>query len=904
VDAGERFLVSASDDKTARVWDLASGKLLQVLRPPEGEGFEGQIYAVAISPDGATVAVGGFTGETGRSKPVYLFDRATGRLARELGGFPELITHLSYSREGSYLVVALSGANGIRVLRTSDYQQVASDTAYANNCYWAEFDRAGRLVTVSYDGFVRLYSSDFRLVSKKHEPGGSQPFSARFSPDGTKIAVGFGDSTSVNVLSGKNLSFLYAPDTTQAKNGDLNSVAWSLDGKTLYAGGRYVDADYRAPIFSWSGKGRVGPTAWPVSGDTIMDIRALTGTRIAVATLDPVIGVLDAKGHSIWEQTPTILGYLGGRAFLVSGDGNVARFDGWSLQSEGTWNGREFRFSVADRQLAVNPAKDTSLRPPRTDGLNISDWQNSFAPKLNGQPLPVGQSEMSRSLAISSSADKFLLGTERYLQLFDSQGKPIWAVDAPGIARAVNLTADGRYAVAAFGDGTVRWYRTDDAKEVLGLFVDADGQRWVVWTPEGFFDSSKGGEALVGYHLNHGPNHEGEFIKVDQVMQLFYRPDLIAQALKSGGTQLIAAERQRVGDIATILSAGSPPDLTLLSPAQADSNGEYVLRFRVSDRGTGTGQTVYRIDGVEMEGRPVDIPTPGLDTVSRKFDLSPGQHHITATVYDRSNKLESRSITAIVDVNTAQQAPALFVVAVGVSNYRDHALDQGVKFAAQDAQLVAARLKQQGGGLFRDVITYPLSNEMATRLNIEKTIKDVAARIQANDEFILYLAGHGAALDGQYTFVPWEVRYTSADSLKQQSLGEEEIQRLLKMIPAKKTLLVLDTCDAGAAISGRDPTVSGKGSIDRLSKITGRAILAASSSDQMALEGYQNHGVFTYAFLEGLTKAADDQGFIQVSRLADYLEDRVPEITKQRWGYEQFPMSELAGQTFPVARKQ
>ncbi|MGZ4970199.1 MAG: hypothetical protein ACXV7H_11825 [Methylobacter sp.] len=28
VDAGQRYLVTASDDKTARVWDLADGKLL------------------------------------------------------------------------------------------------------------------------------------------------------------------------------------------------------------------------------------------------------------------------------------------------------------------------------------------------------------------------------------------------------------------------------------------------------------------------------------------------------------------------------------------------------------------------------------------------------------------------------------------------------------------------------------------------------------------------------------------------------------------------------------------------------------------------------------------------------------------------------------------------------------
>ena len=64
VDSKERFLVTASDDKSARVWDLVTGKLLTILRPPIGDDDEGRLYAVAISPDGSTVAVGGFTAKT------------------------------------------------------------------------------------------------------------------------------------------------------------------------------------------------------------------------------------------------------------------------------------------------------------------------------------------------------------------------------------------------------------------------------------------------------------------------------------------------------------------------------------------------------------------------------------------------------------------------------------------------------------------------------------------------------------------------------------------------------------------------------------------------------------------------------------------------------------------------
>jgi len=62
VDAAGRYLVTGSDDKTVRVWELATGRLLRTLRPPIGAGDEGKIYAVAISPDGRLVAAGGVTG--------------------------------------------------------------------------------------------------------------------------------------------------------------------------------------------------------------------------------------------------------------------------------------------------------------------------------------------------------------------------------------------------------------------------------------------------------------------------------------------------------------------------------------------------------------------------------------------------------------------------------------------------------------------------------------------------------------------------------------------------------------------------------------------------------------------------------------------------------------------------
>jgi hypothetical protein len=71
-----------------------------VLRPPIGPGDEGKLYAVAISPDGETVTVGGETGPRAGEENIYFFNRNSGRLQRRIPGLPEVINHLAYSADG------------------------------------------------------------------------------------------------------------------------------------------------------------------------------------------------------------------------------------------------------------------------------------------------------------------------------------------------------------------------------------------------------------------------------------------------------------------------------------------------------------------------------------------------------------------------------------------------------------------------------------------------------------------------------------------------------------------------------------------------------------------------------------------------------------------------------------
>ena len=68
VEAAGRFAVTGSDDHTVRIWSVADGKLLRTIWIPVGPEKVGDVYAVAIGPDGSTIAAGGWT-ESIRNDP-------------------------------------------------------------------------------------------------------------------------------------------------------------------------------------------------------------------------------------------------------------------------------------------------------------------------------------------------------------------------------------------------------------------------------------------------------------------------------------------------------------------------------------------------------------------------------------------------------------------------------------------------------------------------------------------------------------------------------------------------------------------------------------------------------------------------------------------------------------------
>ena len=56
----------------------------------------------------------------------------------------------------------------------------------------------------------------------------------------------------------------------------------------------------------------------------------------------------------------------------------------------------------------------------------------------------------------------------------------------------------------------------------------------------------------------------------------------------------------------------------------------------------------------------------------------------------------------------------------------------------------------------------------------------MAEKIQTNDVFVLFMAGHGKALNGQYHFLPYEVIFRNQDAFVKGCLSHVEIDNFLR----------------------------------------------------------------------------------------------------------------------------
>jgi hypothetical protein len=396
-----------------------------------------------------------------------------------------------------------------------------------------------------------------------------EPFGIAFSPNGTRLAVGFSDRAAVGLLDGRTLAPLPSPNLRGIEGRDLNAVGWSEDGSTLFAAGRY-GMDERL-VLAWSDAGAGARRVLPAGHDLVMSLVPLPEGDLLVAAGDPWLARLQQDGTARWIHRPHKADFRDQTNTLsVSNDGTLIDF---GFQKFGKVPAR---FDLEARKLGLDPPPDGRTSAPRHEGLSINGWRNSKVPTLNGRPLKLEPYEDARSLAVHTAGDRFVLGANYFLRAFDANGTQLWKKPAPGAVWSVNITGDGRLVIAAYDDGTIRWHRMTDGVELLAFMPLPDRTNWIAWTPEGFHGATPGAFGVLRWQVNRGWDAAAETVPVDAIPRL-RRPEALALVLQE-------METTRALGIADVIATRRDVQIATRS-TKAPGARLHVLAIGISDYG-------------------------------------------------------------------------------------------------------------------------------------------------------------------------------------------------------------------------------------------------------------------------------------------------------------------------------
>ena len=702
-----------------------------------------------------------------------------------------------------------------------------------------------------------------------------------YSPDGKRLAA----STRTSLLGGDLTHIWDTNSGTLARvvPGNFgNKLAFSRDG--LYLLGSeldfpsvFSDIKYHTKQMAVQGGEIVRSYPGVCVGDLSPD------GKTALLTTDPGRGMVlvDLQtGGELWRHRER-------RADAVAFTPDRKHFLGSRAEFHGLVGSRATVSVVLFDAATGNPIRDVAR-------YDVED--TFFGHEKNFQRLTV--------LEVAPDGTQFLTGNQRgeYKLWNLASGQLIRQLKRPDEKMLLDMSPahasfspNGKLVAVTFA-GAVRVHNVADGEEVATMIAFDDGE-WLVTTPSGYYNSSEKGDQYLSVSVAGSP------FSISQLRESFYRPDLVKVALSGGAL----SDYKKIADIKP------PPAVAIVDTPNATASPRISVSLRVKDQGGGVGDVrLYRNGSAVVFEKTRSLSVAAADQGSQllRYDISlePGSNTIRAIAFNADNSMQSTDATIEVQANIAARPPALHAIVIGIKDFANPRLE--LKYPVADAELFASTLETRGKGLFSSIhVRRLMTRAETTNVAIVAALKQARNEVGPEDLFVFYVASHGTVDDGQYLLITSNVGSTSTAKLKQDALTQDALKEMISNIPASKKLVVLDTCSAGQLGDAIQVAMLTRGMSDDtamkvLSRAVGSTVLSAATSVQEALEGYKDHGLFTYVIAEGLNGAADADrdGFVKTLELADYVDNQVPELADKVFQHKQYPIVSPTGQGFPLVR--
>ncbi len=864
---GKKVLTS-SGDNTGKLWDISTGKLIQTF-----QGHQAWVYKLRVSPDGKTFAMSdgsGFCSIWDLMTNKFLFSFRPGR---------ESLYYLHYLKNGRQIV-------------TGNYDPLLSrwnlETQKKEMVYGVHNERLTAislsnderfLLTTSRDGVVRkIDATSGKVLFYKQLFKNEWATSADFSPDDRFIVVAGGRASSVllnaaggveETLADRSQSYesfsKFSPDGKYILHDDDFSVELVriADNKRLMR----IDSTsmFTEQCFSADGNyiitgGENKVKVWSVATQQLVrsvDVETRFPKKIGMSTDSKYFFCLysDQEKVEIWE---TFTGKLVRTISAI----NHASFSP---------DGKNIRIVYMSGRFAVT-------------GITVEDETTTvqlenFTPNVDYYFARNGE------VLIAQSASKVIV---RELQ----SGKILKQLTANKLAFA----DAGRY-LYLLNDDMMEVYDMNDFRMAYRHFVIGEDD-YLVQDDQGRYDGTEAARKLLYFVCG------SEVIELDQAKDQLWIPDLSGRVMKG--------ESINAKTLSELNICGLTPEVENVM----DHTGNY--SFMIRPRRGGLGETVVYVNGIEAKRyKQAQLKKAGdlFELIVKKAEISnlfvAGKENlVTVKAYTADNAISSRGLIVKEDKSKETAAPPnLYAVMVGVSDYKGDELD--LKYAAKDATdisnaVAAAAKKLLNTDGKEHVFMYNLTTAKERYLlpeknSIKKTMEEIGKKATANDILLVFFAGHGVmsgeAGSKQFYFLTADASTLSTTAaVKDVGISTAELVEWMKPqhIKAQKRILIFDACNSGQAINdiaGKELTVRNDDkaqqikAIDKLNEKSGLFILSASASDQSAYEmGRYSQGILTYSLLKAIRQQPDileDGKYLNVSRWFAAAEKTVIDLARE-----------------------
>jgi WD40 repeat protein len=977
-------LISISEDKTIRVWNTDTGELHRKFESQIGDGFEGMLYASALSPDGKLLAVGGYQVGSEKENYVIVIDLEKGVQVATAVGHTDVITSLSFSGSGLYLASG-SEDGDVRIWKIDNAPMLSTVATLPIGVpvLSLSFNRSSNDLAVATDSkdilvfpLNGLDKSETKFIPKTLKRHKGSLNKLAYSPDGGYLVS----------CSWNNELIVWNTQGSVVKEFDrlkepINAVAFSFDGKILAA----LDVTGHGMSFSIP------------SGSKLTDFTAHDNAVFSAAFSPSVTGsylVASAGGTNneifLWNPiNGLVLKKIKGKGSPIYHLAFGEELELFVSRQFSETNKPKYTSSFNFSYLTVNrnPSKSPAARPLPKDvvqtGINTITLSK-------GKTIQTSELQDGRILEYLALQDGSVVVASDYsLKMFDRNGylsKEF--VGHSGSVRTVAVSADGQYLASGGEDQSIILWKLSekgyahslrtifDTQEWAGYFsslpVDslthepskvaweevinflkannqqkpareiethykslgeilipfatlflAEDNEWVCWSPRGYFSCSSAGGQYFGWHINRGINRLADFYDAEQYFEILYRPKEMARSIVQGRRveEILRESGERIFDLGKLHRPSAGLFDAYVTMSKTDqlhyTKGKFVTQARslplvidIYDGGGGIKEvSLYQNDKLIVRDTTVKTTGEG-EKVVRTYDveMTNEENEFRVKVVNLY-KVESRpDIFTIEYTGEVMATSSLYVLAVGINKYQNSAYE--LNYAQSDAQSFTDKMMDHGAGIFKSIHKAEIYDTEATRDNILKGFRSMIASAKPEDVFVFYYAGHGTLnedKDNEYYLVPSDVTklYGDSEQLEAKGISATELKDHLSQIKAQKQLVLMDACHSGGALKSMNvrSAASDEKAIVQLARSSGVVVLASSGTKQFATEFEElKHGVFTYALLEALDGKADNgDGRVTVNEIKLYMEDRVPELTRQFDGKSQFPTAYITGNDFPIS---